>query len=92
MSSEENGVVILAASTGGEVSLEHPDWGHGAFTKALLEGLEQGQADYSKDGMIHLRELDLYVAERVAALTDNKQHPTTQKPSTISRFPIARVQ
>jgi uncharacterized caspase-like protein len=91
LSSDEYGVVILAASTGREFSLEHADWGHGAFTKALLEALEQGQADYSKDGLIHLRELDLYVAERVEALTNNRQHPTTQKPSTISRFPIMRV-
>jgi WD40 repeat protein len=91
LSSDEYGVVILAASTGKEFSLEHADWGHGAFTKALLEALGQGQADYSKDGLIHLRELDLYVAERVETLTNNQQHPTTQKPSTISRFPIVQV-
>jgi uncharacterized caspase-like protein len=91
LSSDEYGVVILAASTGREFSLEHPDWGHGAFTKALLEALEQGQADYSRDGTIHLRELDLYVAERVETLTNGGQHPTTQKPSTISRFPIVNV-
>jgi hypothetical protein len=71
--------------------VEHPDWGHGAFTKALIEALGQGQADYSKDGIINLRELDMYIADRVEALTDNQQHPTTQKPSTISRFPIVQV-
>ncbi len=91
LSSDEYGVVILAASTGREFSLEHPQWGHGAFTKALVEALEQGQADYSNDGLIHLREMDLYVAERVEELTNNEQHPTTQKPSTISRFPIVQV-
>ncbi len=91
LSSDEYGVVIFAASTGREFSLEHPDWGHGAFTKALIEGMEQGQADYSNDGIIHLRELDLYIAERVEALTSGEQHPTTQKPSTISRFPIVQV-
>ena len=92
LASEEYGVVILAASTGSESSLEHPDWGHGAFTKALLEAIEQGLADYSEDGIIYLRELDLYVADRVEALTDGAQHPTTQKPSTISRFPIVQVE
>jgi uncharacterized caspase-like protein len=91
LSSDEYGVVILAASTGKEFSLEHPMWKHGVFTKALLEALEQGEADYSNDGMIHLREMDLYVAERVEALTKGKQHPTTQKPSTISRLPIVRI-
>jgi len=91
LSSDEYGVVILAASTGREFSLEHPQWGHGAFTKALVEALEQGQADYSNDGVIHLREMDLYVAERVESLTEGEQHPTTQKPSTISRFPVVQV-
>lgn len=91
LSSEEYGVVILAASTGREFSLEHPEWGHGAFTKALVEALDEGQADYSEDGWIHLREMDLYVADRVEALTRGEQHPTTQKPSTISRFPIVQL-
>ncbi len=91
LSSDEYGVVILAASTGREFSLEHPNWGHGAFTKALLEALEQGKADYSGDGTVHLRELDLYVAERVEALTQGEQHPTTQKPSTISRLPVVEI-
>ncbi len=91
LASDDYGVVILAASTGREFSLEHSDWGHGAFTKALLEALEEGRADYSRDGIINLRELDLYVAERVDTLTDGGQHPTTQKPSTISRFPIVQI-
>jgi WD40 repeat protein len=91
LSSDEYGVVILAASTGREFSMEHPKWKHGAFTKTLVEALGQGEADYSNDGMINLRELDMYVADRVEELTDNQQHPTTQKPSTISRFPIVQV-
>ena len=90
ISSEEYGVVIMAASTGREFSLEHPDWKHGAFTKSLLDAL-RGQADYSEDGVIYLRELDLYVAEGVETLTNGQQHPTTQKPSTITRFPIVQV-
>ncbi|GAK56105.1 WD-40 repeat protein [Candidatus Vecturithrix granuli] len=91
LASDDYGVVILAASTGREFSLEDPGWEHGAFTKAVLEALEQGKADYSNDSLIHLRELDLYVAERVEALTNGEQHPTTQKPSTISRFPIVQL-
>lgn len=91
LTSDENGVVIMAASTGRESSIEHPQWGHGAFTMALLDGLERGQADYSRDGVIHLRELDMYVAERVKELTLGFQHPTTVKPSTISRFPIVHI-
>ncbi|MEM6525433.1 MAG: caspase family protein [Bacteroidota bacterium] len=88
ISSEENGVVIMAASTGEEVALESDEWGHGAFSLALIEGLRDGKADIKEDGVIYLPELDFYVSERTIELTDGKQHPTTQKPSTISRLPI----
>jgi WD40 repeat protein len=91
LASDENGVVILAASTGREFSIERPDWGHGAFTKALLDGMEDGKADQTPDRIIYLRELDYYISERVKELTDGSQHPTTLKPSTISRFPIVQI-
>ena len=35
----ERGVVVFAASTGRQESMEDPSWGNGAFTKALVEGL-----------------------------------------------------
>jgi WD40 repeat protein len=88
LASEEYGMVIMAASTAAELSQERPEWGHGAFTKALIEGLQQGKADQNDDGVIHLNELDNYISERVKQLTNGKQHATTQKPSSISRFPI----
>ncbi len=91
LASDEYGVVVMAASTGSELSQERSTWGHGAFTKALIEGLEEGKADYSNNGIIHIRELDQYVSERVKVLTKGKQHPTTQKPSSISRFPIFQL-
>lgn len=90
MSSKEYGVVVMAAATGYEYSLEHPDWGHGAFTLSILEGIGQGKADVKPDGVIYLRELDYYLAERVRELTGGRQHPTTQKPSSISRLQIAK--
>jgi len=90
LSSEEYGVVIMSASTGAESSLENPEWGHGAFTLALLEGINQGYADIlPKDKTIFLRELDTYVFTRVRELTSERQNPTTQKPSTISSLPVA---
>lgn len=91
LASEEYGVVVMAASTGQELSMERKEWGHGAFTKALLEGMETALADFSKDGIIHLRELDQYVSERVKTLTNGKQHPTTQRSTTVSRFPIFQL-
>lgn len=90
LSTGEYGVVIMAASTGAEYSLEHADWQHGAFTLSLIEGLEKHKADIRADGTIYIRELDFYVAERVKDLTNNQQHPTTQKPSSISLMPVVK--
>ncbi len=58
---------------------------------SVIEGIETGSADLVKDGIIELRELDTFVSEKVKELTGGRQHPTTVKPSTISRFPVARV-
>ena len=76
------------ACHGREESQEKDEWGHGAFTKALLEGLD-GQADCNKDGAVYLTELDAYVTDRVKVLTKGQQHPTTHKPSTVRSFPLA---
>ncbi len=88
LASAENGVVVFAASTGRQYSLEDPAWGNGAFTKALVEGL-RGKADYEADGRISINELDLYLSERVKELTGGKQTPTTTKPETVQDYPIA---
>lgn len=91
LATEENGVVIMAASTGKEYSFESSEWGHGAFTLALLEGMKEGKADLNGDGIVNIREIDYYVAERVKELTGGKQHPTTQKPSVVAEFPLVQV-
>lgn len=88
LTSAENGAVVFASSTGRQFALEDPAWGNGAFTKALLEGL-QGEADFRKTGAITVNMLDLYLSERVKALTNGQQTPTTTKPQTIQDFPIA---
>ena len=43
---EDYGVIVMCLSMGREYSLENAQWGHGAFTKALTEGL-QGKADFT---------------------------------------------
>ena len=69
------GVVVFTASRGDEASIEREDWGHGAFTKALLEGFS-GEADtYPKDKQVSLAELREYVIQRVEELTSGRQHP-----------------
>jgi len=83
------GAVVFASSTGSQRSWERADWQNGAFTKALVEGIN-GKADYQGEGEITITGLDLYVSTRVKKLTDAKQTPVVGKPTTIADFPIAR--
>ena len=83
----ESGVVVMTASTGKESSQERPGWGHGAFTKALIEGLD-GKADFNRDQTVDVKELDLYITNRVKELTEGSQHPTTEIPRTMPNFPL----
>ena len=83
----ESGVVVMTASTGKENSQEHPEWGHGAFTKALIEGLE-GKADYDGNHTVDVKEIDLFISKRVKELTSGGQHPTTEIPKTMPNFPL----
>lgn len=87
LTSTDSGVVVMTAATGREVSQERREWGHGAFTKALVEGLK-GKADYNSNNIITIKEIDLYVTERVKELTNGTQHPTTEIPKTLPNFPI----
>lgn len=88
LSSAENGVVVFASSTGRQYSLEDDRWNNGAFTKALVEGLN-GKADLLGKGKITINMLDAWLADRVKELTGGRQTPTTTKPQTIQDFPIA---
>jgi WD40 repeat protein len=88
MGSNEVGVVIMSGSTGEESSLESEEWQHGVFTLSLIEGIKNKKADIKSDGLIYLRELDFFVSNNVYELTNGKQNPTTQKPSTISKLII----
>jgi uncharacterized caspase-like protein len=92
LSSAENGAVVFASSTGRQRSLEKDEWRNGAFTKAVVEGLNGG-ADVLKDGRITLSSLDLWIADRVKALTGGQQAPVMLKPGQAPNYPLAvRIQ
>jgi WD40 repeat protein len=88
LASAENGAVVFASSSGSQYSYEDPAWGNGAFTKALIEGLS-GKAAYGSGPKITVNMLDLYLSERVKALTGGRQTPTTTKPANVPDFPVA---
>ena len=67
------GLYVLAGAKAGEQSRESDTLGHGAFTKALLDGLGGAAAD--ADGLIRVLGLASYAARVVPQLTEGKQHP-----------------
>lgn len=83
-----SGSIIMTATTGSGYSYEQSDWGHGAFTKAILEGIGSTKADYDSDGTVTIKEIDLYVTNRVKKLTKGKQKPTTIIPNSVPDFAI----
>jgi hypothetical protein len=82
--------VVLASSTGAELSQERDEWQQGAFTKALLEGMA-GKAFHYTAGILTIDELNLYVKERVKELTGGLQHPVDLKPKEARDVAFAAV-
>ena len=92
MTSPENGVVVFSSSTSRQQSLEDPKWLNGAFTKALVEGLN-GAPEAQTDGLVRAKRLDMYITNRVKELTGGRQAPRTQVPGggAVEDFPLAVV-
>ena len=88
LASAENGAVVFSSATGRQYALENTEWGNGAFTKGLVEGIS-GKADYRGTGRITVNMLDLYISERVKELTRGEQTPSTVKPPNVPDFPVA---
>lgn len=86
--SDEVGAILFASSTPREVSLEYPKLKNGAFSKAILDTLQDASSDLDRDGKLTITELDYWIDHRVQEFTRGQQHPTTHKPSTIPNFAI----
>ncbi len=78
LSTTKEGWAMITASRAGEVSLESDKWGngHGAFTYALLEGLN-GKADIAGNynGIVTIAEAFDYLESKVKRETQSAQHP-----------------
>jgi hypothetical protein len=88
--SDENGLTVFTSSTRNQYSLENSEWGNGAFTKAVVEGIN-GKADLMNKGKITINSLGTYVADRVPELTNGSQNPTKILPNSVPDFPLAIV-
>jgi WD40 repeat protein len=67
-------VTVLTSSTADKVSREDEKWGHGAFTKVLLDALTASDdIDTNHDGVISMSELTAYIEKHLNQLTDGDQ-------------------
>ena len=81
---QENMILVLSASADDEASQESDAWGHGAFTKVLLEALAgaadtRGEGGQGGDGLVSVDEVVEHVLAGVPSLTGSGrrgQHPT----------------
>jgi uncharacterized caspase-like protein len=83
-------VSVLTSSSGREPSREDPAWGHGAFTKVLLDALRDPAADIERKGLINAAGLAHYVATRVSSLTGGAQTPSMEIRFNTTLFATAR--
>jgi hypothetical protein len=90
LAAAENGVIVFSSSTGRQPSLELAKWGNGAFTKALIEGL-QGGADYRRDGVVTHQGLSYFLGREVAKLTGGRQTPVTAVPLGVVDYPMVAL-
>lgn len=77
-------VLTLASSRGPSFSYESPDWGHGAFTRALLDVLDGpwSSEDLTDEGAIPFAELYTHVARRIRQLLKAAgRNPLDQEPT-----------
>jgi hypothetical protein len=87
LTSDEVGAVMFGACMPRESSQEDPEWGHGAFTKALLEAFDDRAIDSPPaDGLLSMDEVQLHLGKRIPALTGKEQHPVVHRPPTIDNF------
>ena len=83
------GAMVIAAAGGLQSAKQMEDKGHGAFTLALLEALNERKADLDGDGRIRVSELRDYVAARVAQLTNGGQQPLMRQENLEWDFAVS---
>ncbi len=80
--------VVLAASSGAQISSTFEEQGHGLLTYFFLKGL-QGEGDLNHDGTITLAELFEYVKPNVQRIA-RKQYNNEQQPQLLASPELLR--
>lgn len=69
-----NVTVLTSTKTTDKLSKEYEKWGHGVFTKVLLDALSASDdVDTNHDGVISMSELTAYMEKRLENLTGGDQ-------------------
>lgn len=84
------GAVVIAASAGQEVAYEDERWQGGAFTRALLDALDDPAADADGDGALTAIEWRTAVAGRVRTLTGGLQQPVQRADNPLADIVLRR--
>ncbi len=94
LAAPELGTVFFASCTLQQKSFESNEWGHGAFTKAILDTASDPAADFAPrtgDGLLSTLELESGVSESVRVLTRDQQHPVVFVPANVGRFNVLEL-
>lgn len=78
------GILLMTACAAGEYSHESSSLNHGVFSYYLLEALE-GKADYNHDGIVSLKEVNLYASSHTEQYVRDHFHKV-QRPSFRGRL------
>ncbi len=70
---------IITAGSRGEEVIEKAEWGHSAFTRNILRGLENLMADYNNDGAVTAEELGVYLKDKVTIDSEQLQTPQIRR-------------
>ncbi len=88
--SKSRGLYIMAASEADQTAKELRDLGHGVFTWSIIEGLKCNADFFEKDGIINVKELNMFVNKKVRE-TAQKYNLTPQRPVSweyMNDFPV----
>jgi uncharacterized caspase-like protein len=91
LENQPKGIIVYAAATGEEDSLESDRWENGAFTHVIVEGLSR-DAEYEKDHhMVTVSTLHTYLVSHVFDLTGGGQTPTVGLPLNVPDLILANT-
>jgi hypothetical protein len=84
--SRRSGAIVMSSSRGGEASFELDSLRNGAFTSAILDALATRDATPDKNAIVSVDAMRRYVAGKVAAITNDRQHPTVDRDNLEAKF------